>query len=662
MPEDSTEKVDTENFRFSFMLSVLDQLSDGLYSNIAAILTEAVANAWDADARTVEITLDLANDQIVVLDDGHGMSSEDVQTRYLYVGYMRRADGGDKSPGGRPVMGRKGIGKLSLFTVADELAVETKKKDDEPLGFCIDIADLRKRARQQEKVEYFSIPRCSPEHSDDLGQHGTRVELRKLRKDRLRATDPRTLRRMLARRFSILGSEQFRVVVNGEEVTAEDREDLKFAEYLWTFGDEQPTLPKDVKPKKVFNLPMRAEGWPADWHIAGWVASVDKPRSLSTPEGNLNSIVVHARGRLAAEDILSDVQGAQHFYRYVTGQVTADFLDTTDREDVITSDRQRLRDYDDRVGKLRAFLKTQLETMESTWKDLRSEERKKGLFDQFPQLRTWLDGLQKGFKEKAETLLEKVAAMEDGDGRPMADRELMRATLFGFERLMLRGDAEKLERAMEDGPDAMLKLLAGQDELEMALYRDIVIERLRAIEALSKLTEENQKERVLQEYLFDHLWMLDPAWDRATGNAEMEKRLKLQSCFSDDNETKEKFGRIDIRYRQVGGGNVLVELKRYKVKPSPFQLAEQCSQYVQALKQVESTPKTWSIVAIVGTMSADDREKAEYHMRAEARDARVVTYDQLISQAASQYSEFIERTRKADRIARLFDVSVDGKD
>ena len=42
-------------YRMTVDLNVLDHLGLNLYSNIAAVLTEAVANAWDADAETVDI-------------------------------------------------------------------------------------------------------------------------------------------------------------------------------------------------------------------------------------------------------------------------------------------------------------------------------------------------------------------------------------------------------------------------------------------------------------------------------------------------------------------------------------------------------------------------------------------------------------------------------
>lgn len=54
------------------------------------MLTEAVANAWDADAENVEIGIDPDGMFIKIKDDGIGMSNEDMNTKYLRVGYRRR--------------------------------------------------------------------------------------------------------------------------------------------------------------------------------------------------------------------------------------------------------------------------------------------------------------------------------------------------------------------------------------------------------------------------------------------------------------------------------------------------------------------------------------------------------------------------------------------
>jgi len=51
-------------------LNILKHLGLGLYSNIAAVLSEVVANSWDADAEHVQITIDPNWDKIIIQDDG----------------------------------------------------------------------------------------------------------------------------------------------------------------------------------------------------------------------------------------------------------------------------------------------------------------------------------------------------------------------------------------------------------------------------------------------------------------------------------------------------------------------------------------------------------------------------------------------------------------
>ena len=122
------EGVDPQHYTMRLSLSVLDHLGLNLYSNIPAVLSEVVANAWDADAEHVEIVIDAAAGGVIsVTDDGIGMTVDDLNDRFLYVGYKRRETGSPTTAKGRPVMGRKGIGKLSLFAIADVVRVESSK-------------------------------------------------------------------------------------------------------------------------------------------------------------------------------------------------------------------------------------------------------------------------------------------------------------------------------------------------------------------------------------------------------------------------------------------------------------------------------------------------------------------------------------------------------
>src|SRR5271166_3722159 len=106
-------------------LNALEHLGINLYSNVPAVLSEIVANAWDADAKTVKITIDKVTETITLEDDGVGMDRDGVIDRFLTVGFKRRDELGDKTLDGRKPMGRKGIGKLSIFSIAQSATVYT---------------------------------------------------------------------------------------------------------------------------------------------------------------------------------------------------------------------------------------------------------------------------------------------------------------------------------------------------------------------------------------------------------------------------------------------------------------------------------------------------------------------------------------------------------
>ena len=157
-------------YRMTLSLNVLKHLGFGLYSNVPAVLSEAVANAWDADAEHVSITIDPPNRTITIQDDGHGMNVDDANDKYLYVGYERRkAPGGTSTPRlGRPVMGRKGIGKLSLFSIAGSVEVHSVK-NGERHGFVMDAGKIEKAISSEGDGEYNPDPVEAEEIDLDTG-------------------------------------------------------------------------------------------------------------------------------------------------------------------------------------------------------------------------------------------------------------------------------------------------------------------------------------------------------------------------------------------------------------------------------------------------------------------------------------------------------------
>src|SRR3972149_10797327 len=111
-----------DRLRISFHGRIIDHLGIQMYQRPVAAMAELVANAWDADATRVSISLPTElneNAVIAIHDDGTGMGFAECESRFLNVGYCRRAaDASASSPGGGPILGRKGIGKFAGFGIA----------------------------------------------------------------------------------------------------------------------------------------------------------------------------------------------------------------------------------------------------------------------------------------------------------------------------------------------------------------------------------------------------------------------------------------------------------------------------------------------------------------------------------------------------------------
>ncbi len=638
-------------------LVVVEHLGINLYSNIAAVLSEAVANAWDADARTVYVDLDQAGDTIVITDDGIGMTVDDMNNRYLRVGYARREDEtqtGDNTALGRPVMGRKGLGKLSLFSIAETIRIQSAR-DGERHGCRLTSEGIHEASVKNETY------RPSPLDASEIAiDKGTRITLNDLKSERLGVTAS-ALRRRLSRRFSILGMQHdFNMFVNGEAITADDRGDLRACEYLWTIGpiqeatDELPNL----KTQKQVEFDCVAEN--PEWRINGWIGTAHKPSDLSSRDaGNLNGVVLFARGRLFHENILDSISDGRLYTKYLTGRINADFLDKEGDVDLATSDRQRVQEDDERIVQLKDHLKRLLNHVKDEWAEWRGEQQLEDIVRRTPALREWLATLGAGPRRQAEVMIRRIGRQhfDSDDDR----KELLKHSMYAFERMKLRGMTAEFAEAVDDA-DKLLRLLADQDSYEASLYLDIVTSRLDAIRGLMQAIDNNARESALQQYLFDHLWLLDPAWERADGSERMESRLTHEGVIVEDLTEKERLGRVDICYKTIAGKHVVVELKRAGRNVNALALVEQGQTYVDKVKKIaiaqgENYPNV-EVVFVLGEPLAEETENPDRLrrlMESVSPGSRVAYYESLIAKANKAYSEFLEKRDQFATVQRIVD-------
>ena len=654
-------------YRMTLSLNVLKHLGLGLYSNVPAVLSEVVANAWDADATKVVINIDPQGDRITIEDDGHGMSVADTNQKYLYVGYERR-----KSPGGartpkldRPVMGRKGIGKLSLLSIAKTVEVHSFKSGQRH-GLRMDTAKIERAIQNGDENQYY------PEAIDPSQVQltiGTKLILTNMKRRLYRSSA--ALRRRLARRFSIIGSSHnFEITLDGRLITIEDREYYDKLQYIWTYGpvgqQAELTSSRNQSSKSLSGTVEEAE---ASVQIDGWIGTASEAGQLKDRDTNesINKIVIMVRGKLAQEDILEEFGEAGIYSKYIIREIHADFLDRDDADDIATTSRQRLIEDDERYQALRAKLQTDLKVIQREWTELRTQGGPK-LAVMIPQIEEWYSCLSPDHKLSARKLFGRINQLTVDD--PTDKRQLFISGILAFESLKLRSLLHRLDEVSVENLGVLEEVFIQLDDLEASAYYQIARDRLEVISKLSNLADENAKERAMQEHLYKHLWLLDPSWERATHTERMEKRI--HNALNEVHDTlteKQRKARIDIYYATTGNKHVIIELKRAGRVIDSTELHAQIAAYFSAaqtvLQSVGRSNEPLEFVCVVGKRLKgwDDAPDGEQRSRLAlgAWNARVVMYDELIENALQAYQDYVDRANEAGRVYNLV-TSIEAED
>jgi DNA topoisomerase VI subunit B len=322
--------------------SLVEQLGAQLYPSVTATVAELVSNAWDADAQNVWITIPFESDwtessEIIVLDDGNGMTRQLAQETYLIVGRKRRlTDLGAQSEGGRNVHGRKGIGKLAAFGTAGILDCSTIR-DNERTDFRMDYDHIRalSPADDYEVEDLPDPPNLTTPEGVSL-EHGTLIRLTALRMKK-RTSEAQFLRSM-SRRFA-LNSTEMKIHLNTNSTLSRFEIKTEFR------------FPEDGSPSDDVEV---IEGWAheeVNGHpISWWIGFTEKPLDEDQQQG----ISVLANGKMAQRPFKFErTQGTegQLGQEYLVGEVIADWLDDglDIDDDLIQSNRDQLQLEDERL-------------------------------------------------------------------------------------------------------------------------------------------------------------------------------------------------------------------------------------------------------------------------------------------------------------------------
>ncbi|NOS81499.1 MAG: ATP-binding protein [Nitrospira sp.] len=644
-----------KSYKLTIDLATLKHLGIGLYSNVPAVLSEVVANSWDANARHVNITIDEKSTCISVKDDGWGMTEEEINNRFLKVGYRKRDDPTAPKLKGRLPMGRKGIGKLALFSIADSIEVHSVKLNSrkeviERNGFIMRASAIE-HAMKNGRTDY--APEPIPENKVTI-KEGTLITIRDLKTGG--TVTEAFLRKRIARRFGIIGeSFGFKIQVNGKPILLEDRDFFGRLEYIWCVGKGSELFIRQAR--RV----LRHETLPGvidednDYCVTGWVGTTAEHKAVE--QGN-NGIAVFARGKVIHENLLPDLKEGRVFSKYIIGELRADFLDLDNRDDIATSDRQSVKDTDPRFEALKTFVKNViLNRIGNVWTEWRNEDQSKEALKN-PAIEAWFSELRPQHRKYAKSLLGRIA------GFPVEDDELRRTLyrhgILAFETLAAKDNLDALTRIDSHADlERLLELFKDFDELEAAHYWHITKTRVAVLQKFEKIAP-MARETVIRDYIFDHLWLLDTSWERASTDRKMEESVtkewkKLDAGLTTD----EKRGRIDIRYRTAAGKHIIIELKKYDRAVTAEELSTQVRKYQTALRKCllkaypDEKEHAIETICLLGSPPLPaDQNKMNRELLA-ASQTRYITYDQLIRQTRESYSDYLETNTKLSRIQKL---------
>lgn len=147
----------TEEFsgRIRVASKIIDYLSSGLYDSPAACLKELVNNSYDADAATVHVHIQPDADQIVLEDDGEGMTKEEFVENFSWISETHKRDISDKTQRfRRPKIGKIGIGFIAANEICEEMrVVSSKQGDPHAIDVRIDFSKLRLPAHERKVGE-----------------------------------------------------------------------------------------------------------------------------------------------------------------------------------------------------------------------------------------------------------------------------------------------------------------------------------------------------------------------------------------------------------------------------------------------------------------------------------------------------------------------------
>lgn len=612
---------------------VIDHLGIKMYQKPVDVIAEFIANAWDADSETVEVTIN--DDSIIVMDKGIGMTYQQCQDYFLTVGKDRRkAPGKELTEKSRPILGRKGIGKFSGFGIAKIIEIMTiSKGTGELTSFQMDIQKILECDMLDQKEKPIEVTAYKEPTEENKINHGTTVSLIGIDG---KSIDIENFKKGLSRRFLLSQSyDDFKITINTQNLPESFSDEMEFV---------FPRDLSDEEKEKISNLQRIDEkGWAMEkfhgYEILWRIGFYEEP--IETEE--LRGISIFAKGKMAQKPFFFDLAGginSQFGIEYMTGQVKMDFIDEGEN-DLIATERQRINLQTELGRKIKEWGIERIKLLCSIRKRKRSDKRLQELEDKLEGFKDRLDTLPSTERKTVKSVLLKIASFDRlGKNRY---REWCNDILTSWETGRLRELIIEISNAINLDEQKLLEMLSEADVLTALNIAESVKTKILTIGELKQRVISKQLENKIRDYIYEHPWIIHPKWESFRKECSVENLIKNIGSKQLNHSVFE--GRVDLALAS-GSNLLLVEFIRPGLEIDKDHL-DRINYYVLEIrnclaKETGNTIKRLETAYLIADSKKDSELIHDRIKQLEDHGILIMTWNTLIEEALKQWRDYLD--------------------
>ncbi|CAM4394132.1 ATP-binding protein [Paenibacillus typhae] len=610
----------SEKLAMTFQLNTIDHLGVKLYSSFPPVIAELVSNAYDADAKKVEVIIDYQNKEVIVSDDGHGMTRNDLNTNFLVIGRNRRIDtsNGYSRILKRKVTGRKGLGKLAVFGIAETIIISSTCENYKNT-FKMNYDDIKDNS---DKQVYY------PEPIDDnipvKEGNGTVITIKNLKVDAI--TDIATLSESLSSKFKFFDADFQVTITNSNDsqstlVTNELYYNRIQKEFEWHF-------PKDFESEIKDSIYLN---WLMEKGVNGHIITQKTPLQQKH-----KGFIIYSRKKLVQENTFFNERSNDNFHSYVTGNFTIDFIEDLNEDYISTDRRSLLWDQHKDLKLLKDNLDKLINKINNEWRKSRKEKKETAIEELIPK--DFYNDVNPPERKILQNFQNQLANNIETEDEALKVVEIMNSLKNQFHFEYFKTYVSELNDA-EITVENMSKISNDWEKIELHEMSKIAVGRIETINRFEKFIKENASEtKYIQPFLEKFPWILDPRM--TTFDREVTYSKILKEVFPDD-ELEESNRRIDFVCSNVNGTVHIIELKRPNIKLSLKEL-HQAVDYSRFLSEKRTEISDIKTFLVSDNITMAPTDKKLYDSLHQTGTLIIRTYSDMLEQAKSYHKQFID--------------------